>query len=782
MQVALSAGAIGYFECDLTTDVVYWSPLMYELHGCDPAQGLPTFAAVMGLFAPGDADRLRKAWERAAHTGQMSTHDAPIRMPDGRQRVLHGVINPISNGQGRVTRLVGTVLDVTQLHRQEVAQRQLLQRLEYHVNNSPLGVIEFDAQWRVTRWSAQAQRMFGWSEAQVLGRAWTTDWRFVHEDDLPQIMQVAAQLLDKDTLRVVAVNRNFTKDGRVLHCEWYNSVLRDEQGQLVSVMSQVLDVTDRVEAERAAAEARDQLEQRVQQRTHELAHTNRELRQEIEARHSAQEELRRSQLLLRSIIDETSAVVFLKDVQGRYQLVNRQYERIFGVTQTELIGHDDFAVFPAATAEALRKNDRQVLDAQHPISIEERVPHPDGSVHDYIAVKFPLHDPEGRPHAVCGIATDITELKEAQRSLHLIQTAIEQVDDAVVITTPDLETPGPKILYANSAFCRMTGYSAADLLGQTPRLFQGQRTDRRVLDEMRRTLSAGKSYAGQGINYHKDGSEYLVEWNIAPVRDGAGVIVNWVAVLHDITQRVHIQEQMRQHQAEFAHVARISAMGEMASGIAHELNQPLAAMSNFARGLLHRMDRGPVDPQTTHEVLGKVIGQADRASRIIRRMRDFLRKREPRRTLTDLNALIQEVVGLLDHEIKHHAIELTLVLDPDLPLIQADGIQIEQVIFNLLRNAVEALAAVHAPGPCITLTTNHRPDDQIEISVHDTGPQLSQADLLRIFEPFYSTKPHGMGVGLSLSRSIIEAHGGKLAASVHPDQGNVFTVTLPRST
>jgi C4-dicarboxylate-specific signal transduction histidine kinase len=253
-----------------------------------------------------------------------------------------------------------------------------------------------------------------------------------------------------------------------------------------------------------------------------------------------------------------------------------------------------------------------------------------------------------------------------------------------------------------------------------------------------------------------------------------------VCIIRNISDRKQAEERARQLQLELIHVARLSTMGEMASGIAHELNQPLTAIRNYAAACeesLRGLPAGVRDPVL--EWVREIGDQANRAGEIIRRMRNLVSKRRPQRTRANVPEIIREVVGLFQSELRKRDIQIRLRLDEKLPPVEADPIQLQQVLLNLLRNAAEAFRPTPPTDFRITVRTRRRDGDQVEVSVADTGAGLSDEASEQAFEPFFTTKPDGMGIGLSISRSIIEAHGGRLWAESNPRGGSIFRFALP---
>jgi signal transduction histidine kinase len=242
--------------------------------------------------------------------------------------------------------------------------------------------------------------------------------------------------------------------------------------------------------------------------------------------------------------------------------------------------------------------------------------------------------------------------------------------------------------------------------------------------------------------------------------------------------RVEAEAQALKHQSELAHVDRLNIMGEMASGLAHELNQPLSAISTYCQAGLRFIDASAEKPGKLVHALEQASLQAQRAGKIVHRIRQFGSKGKARRTSMDINNVIRDATGFIKPELEKQGFYRHLELTSNLPLITADNIQIEQVVINLLHNAIEAIVTAKTATPTLTISSR-RTDNHIEVAVHDNGPGIDESMINTIFDAFYSTKTEGMGLGLAISRSIIEAHDGQLRVESHPGSGTTFYFTLP---
>jgi len=246
--------------------------------------------------------------------------------------------------------------------------------------------------------------------------------------------------------------------------------------------------------------------------------------------------------------------------------------------------------------------------------------------------------------------------------------------------------------------------------------------------------------------------------------------------VRDLTERQDTERRLQDLQSELVHVSRLTAMGEMASALAHELNQPLSAVANYVKGAVRLLDQEPVDRSKIKSALVSAGEQALRAGQIIRRLRDFVGKGEAERRIESLPQLLEEAGALAMVGAKERGVRLRFAIDRRVDLVLADKVQIQQVVLNLMRNSIDAME--DSPKRDLVVAARLAPDDMVEVSVTDTGPGISPDVADQLFQPFITTKQHGMGVGLSISRTIVEAHGGRIWVEPNPAGGAIFRFTL----
>jgi len=337
-----------------------------------------------------------------------------------------------------------------------------------------------------------------------------------------------------------------------------------------------------------------------------------------------------------------------------------------------------------------------------------------------------------------------------------------------------------RILKVNRAMSDMFGYAEAEMMRDV-RVWDITHPDdmpatiaqlQRLLENEIDTWFLEKRY------FHRDGHVlwgYSTTWLL---RDADRQPVCVVSQVQDITEARRLAEQMRHQQAELAHALRVATMGETLAQIAHEVNQPLASIVNYAHGLIARLDGSGVDAATTRAVVQEIADGAMRASEVIRRLREFMRRGEAKLVHCDVNDIVRDTIRLTEPDLRQHAVHLDVQLAARPLPVEVDRIQIAQVLLNLIRNAIEAMFGLPLPQRQLRIATEPRGPSQVEVRVHDTGIGLPTGATGAIFEPFYTTKTAGLGLGLSISRSIVQAHGGALWAT-STGGGTTVGLSLP---
>ena len=361
----------------------------------------------------------------------------------------------------------------------------------------------------------------------------------------------------------------------------------------------------------------------------------------------------------------------------------------------------------------------------------------------------------------------------AAREDHL-KSILDSVPDAMIV----IDEHGLIQSFSSTAE-RQFGWTAAEIVGRNvsalmPEPYRGAHDGylvRYLTTGVRRIIGIGRVVVGE----RKDGSTFPMELSVGEMHSGERRY--FTGFVRDLTEQQDAERRLQDLQGELVHVSRLTALGEMASAMAHELNQPLTAAANFMKGSLVLLDREPQDRPRLREMIGQGADQALRAGQIIRRLRDFVAKGESERRIEHLPKLLEEAGALAMIGARDRNVRLVYQWSPEVDLVLADKVQIQQVALNLIRNAVEAMEAT--PQKVVSVGTRPSAKDMVEIYVRDTGHGLSPQAAEQLFRPFVTTKAEGMGIGLSISRTIVEAHGGRIWVEANPEGGAIFRFTLP---
>lgn len=361
----------------------------------------------------------------------------------------------------------------------------------------------------------------------------------------------------------------------------------------------------------------------------------------------------------------------------------------------------------------------------------------------------------------------IAHQRNVEAELRLLHTAVAQLTDGVVITDAELEWPGPRILFVNPAVTRITGYPPEELLGRTPRIFQGSQSQRDELRRLRQELSAGRSYRGENVNYRKDGTHYPVELHISPVHDAAGRITNYVAIHRDITEQKQTRERL-------IAAERLAAIGRAMTGLAHESRNALQRSQACLEMLRRRIDDRP----DVLELAQRVQVAQDDLHRLYEEVREYAAPVRVRPEPCRLRDLVEHAWNQLHLQRAHRAARLCCRDSGGATLVDVDRFAMQQVFRNILENSLDACAdPVEIEVEFTADVLDGAP--ALRIAIRDNGPGLTPEARQRLFDEFFTTKTHGTGLGLAICKRIVEAHGGRIAADNRSGRGSQILITLP---
>ena len=502
----------------------------------------------------------------------------------------------------------------------------------------------------------------------------------------------------------------------------------------------------------------------------------------ITERKQAEEELRWKTAFLEAQVDSSLDGILVVNDCGHKILQNQRMNDLWKIPAHISQDKDDSVQVEFVTNRT--KHPRQFADKvaylySHPDEVsQDEIELIDGTVLNRYS--SPVRDKAGKHYGRIWVFRDITEWKRAEESLRLLESAVEQSNESIVITDAGLESPGPEIIFVNPAFTQMTGYTAAEVIGKSPRILQGPRTDKAVLRRLRQNLERGESFAGEAINYRKDGTEFDLEWQIAPLRNADGKTTHFVATQHDITARKTLEKQFRQSQ-------KMESIGTLAGGVAHDFNNILAVIQMQSELL-----KGGGGLSAEQMKLADEIGATvQRAAALTRQLLLFSRKETLQLGNLDLNQSINSMTNML-RRVLGEDIEIQFKFS-QLPLIvHADAGMMDQVLLNLAVNSRDAMpkggqliietSAVEFDETVRAQSSQARPGIFVCLSVSDNGCGIPPENLSRIFEPFFTTKEVGKGTGLGLATlfGIVQQHQGWVNVYSEVGQGTTFRIYLPR--
>jgi PAS domain S-box-containing protein len=405
--------------------------------------------------------------------------------------------------------------------------------------------------------------------------------------------------------------------------------------------------------------------------------------------------------------------------------------------------------------------------------VEFRILLPDGSVKHIHTVGHPVLNASGDLVQFVGSSTDITERKWAEQATRLLAAIVESSHDAIVS-----KSLNGVISSWNKGAERLFGYAAEEAVGQNITLIippERRHEERTIVEQLTRGERVDHF---ETVRMRKDGSLLDVSLTISPMKDASGRVVGASKLARDITERKRAEEALRQAQTDLAHASRLTTMGEFTASLAHEVKQPIAAAVTDANTCVRWITRDEPDLKEAREAAWRIVKDTERAAEIINRVRLLFKKGTPQRELVDVNEVAREMIVLLGDEASRHSISVRTELAEDLPHVIGDRVQLQQVLMNLIVNGVDAMHDVDGPRELI-IKSQPAENNELLLSVSDTGVGLPRHQADQIFNAFFTTKTHGTGMGLRISRSIIESHGGRLWAADNSPRGASFCFTLP---
>ncbi|WP_051979436.1 hybrid sensor histidine kinase/response regulator [Edaphobacter aggregans] len=487
-------------------------------------------------------------------------------------------------------------------------------------------------------------------------------------------------------------------------------------------------------------------------------------------RKKAQEALRRSERELRQVVETIPAMVWCALPDGSNLLMNNRWTEYTGSSGAGLgwqaaLHPDDLQrhmdAFRACSAKGL------------PFEDEVRFRRADGEYRWFLVQGMPLRDEQGKILNWYGIVTDIEDRKRAEETLREQANLLSLTHDAIFVHDMNL-----RIRYWNRGAEELYGWTAREAEGKISHELL-QTVFPVPLEQLIAELLSNGRWEGEFVRTTKDGTKVVVASRWSLQRDDKGTPLAILETNNDITERNRAEEErerLHQLEADLAHINRVTTMGELTAGLAHEIRQPISATVTNANACMLWLKRDHPDLEEACEAARRIMEDGKRATDIIEHLRSLYKKSPPKRELIEISDIVHEIVVLLQSEANKHSIVMRTEVPSDLPKITADRVQLQQVLMNLMLNGIEAM---NETGGILTIKSQFGQDGLLLISVSDTGMGLPAEYSDQIFNAFFTTKPQGSGMGLAISRSIVESHGGRLWATANSERGATFHFTLP---
>lgn len=498
---------------------------------------------------------------------------------------------------------------------------------------------------------------------------------------------------------------------------------------------------------------------------------------ELLARIQVGRRLVEQQALMHCLIDSIPDPIYMKDSRGLYLGCNAAYARFVGTEQDKIYSSAANDVLPPGQAQESHMEDLRVLANGEAIETEGWVNSAEGHDVYHSTVKIPYLESSAGSTGMIGLSRDLTKRIEMEQEMRRLAVAVEQSTEAIMITGID-----GTILYVNAAFELTSGYTPEEVIGQHPDLLKSGKHDDAFYEQLWNTISSGKTWEGELTNKKKDGSLYVEEAVIYPIRNDDNKVLNYVSISRDITQEREIEKHLRQQQ-------KMNAIGELAGGVSHDFNNILTAILGYVALCMNQVE----EDSKMYGYLKEIVKAGDRATKLVRQILTFSRQEEQEFHPLELQPIIEDSVSMVQTTLKGN-VTVEQDIDPGCGQINGDTTQLQQVMVNLCTNAGHALGKDEPGTLSVSLKQvellGHKADDQTVdldpgfyacITVKDTGTGMPPEVMERIFEPYFTTKKkgEGTGFGLSIVHGIVRKHRGTITVDSEEGAGTTFTLYFP---
>jgi PAS domain S-box-containing protein len=677
---------------------------------------------------PEDRAKLVDEWRAALAAGEPLEIEERVQRADGEYRwfLLRAV--PLRDELGNIVKWYGTSTEIEERKRAEEVLREQASLLDLTHDT----VFVRDMNDVITYWNRGAAELYGWNGEEAVGK--------VSHQLMQTIFPVPLAEINVELLRagrwegeLVHTKRDGTEV--IVASRW--SMQRDKQGLPAAILETNNDITERKRAE---------------------------------------EERRYNTQLLRTMTDNASSMLYMVDAAGIGTFVNPAMERITGYQAEELIGqvvHDkihhsypDGRPYPLSECPLTG-----ALRTRKPVRGEDLFMRKDGT---FFPVRYSASQVfrDSVPVGAVIEVQDVTESKAAEEEVRKQAELLSLAHDAIFVR--DLES---RIIFWNRGAENTYGWTAEEAIGRvTHELLQTRFPV--SLEAVDVALQEQGEWEGELTHITRKGTAIVVASRQSLRRDERGAAAAILEINRDITERKRAEEALRKAQTELAHVTRVMTLGELTASIAHEINQPLSGIVTNASACRRWLAGATPNLDEARDAVSRILRDGNRASDVITRIRALVRKADEEKAQLDMNHAIQEVAALAQGEVGRNRVAVRMELAADVPPVLGDRVQLQQVILNLVMNGVEAMASVADRPRELLIYSRQHESDKVLVAVQDSGIGIDRQNLEKVFNAFYTTKSQGMGMGLAISRSIVENHGGQLWAVPNDGPGATFQFTL----